>query len=110
MIGCHTALDARIVEQSRQLNDLKENLQIPITSLLNASGVIVPLGDLPDLKLAASGENAEGQQHQFVAKGEQVVAVQYRKIRFHFFLVRTWIKQFWLMRRDGKDMTGLFVT
>ncbi|KAJ5273603.1 hypothetical protein N7478_008728 [Penicillium angulare] len=70
VIGYLTALDARIVEQSRQLNDLKENLQIPITSVLAASGVIVPLGDLPDAKLAVSGENAEGQQQQFVPKGK----------------------------------------
>ncbi|KAJ5560185.1 hypothetical protein N7513_002584 [Penicillium frequentans] len=85
VVGYHTALDARIVEQSQKQNALQGNLQIPITNVLATSGIIVPLGDLPDPKLAGSGGHAEDQRRQFVAKGEQVVAVQYRKIRFNFF-------------------------
>jgi hypothetical protein len=85
VIGYHTALDARIVEKSRGQNILKGSLQVPITSVLATSGVIVPVGDLPGPKLAGSGGHTEDQQRQYVAKGEQVVAVQYRKIRFNFF-------------------------
>ncbi|GFF74333.1 hypothetical protein IFM60648_04166 [Aspergillus lentulus] len=85
VIGYHTALDARIVEQSRKQNVLEGKLQIPITSALAASGVVMPFGDPSDPKLTGSDGHAEDRERQFVAKGEQVLAVQYRKIRFSFF-------------------------
>jgi hypothetical protein len=85
VIGYHTTLDARIVEQSQKQNVLEGKLQVPVTSALAASGVVMPVGDLPDPKLAGSGGQAEDQKRQFVAKGEQVVAVQYRRLRFRFF-------------------------
>jgi hypothetical protein len=85
VVGYHTALDARIVEQSREQKGLDGKLVMPISTALATSGVFVPFGDLADPGLAGSGGRAENRQRQFVAQGEQIIAVQYRRVRFRFF-------------------------
>jgi hypothetical protein len=85
VVGYHTALDARIAEQSREQKGLDGKLVIPLSSVLATPGVVVPFGDLADPGLAAASGRAEDRQQQFVAQGEQIIAVQYRKVRFRFF-------------------------
>ncbi|GIC86119.1 uncharacterized protein Aud_002482 [Aspergillus udagawae] len=84
VVGYHTVLDARIAEQSREQKVVDGSLAMPISSALLASGVVVPFGELADPRLAGSSGRAEDLQRQFVAQGEQIIAVQYRKIRFRF--------------------------
>ncbi|KAJ5404021.1 hypothetical protein N7509_003892 [Penicillium cosmopolitanum] len=84
VVGYHTVLDARIAEQSREQKALDGNLAIPISSALLATGVVAPFGELADPRLAGSSGRAEDLQRQFVAQGEQIFAVQYRKVRFRF--------------------------
>jgi hypothetical protein len=85
VVGYHTVLDARIAEQSREQKLLDGNLAVPVSSALLASGVVVPFGELVDPRLAGSSGQAEDLQRQFVAQGEQIIAVQYRKVRFRIF-------------------------
>jgi hypothetical protein len=82
VVGYHTILNARITEQSREQKLLDGNLVVLISSALAASGVVVPFGHVVDPKLAVSGGHAEGLERHFVAQGEQIIAVQYRKVRF----------------------------
>ncbi|KAJ5807091.1 hypothetical protein N7474_010683 [Penicillium riverlandense] len=84
VIGYHTVLDARIAEQSRGQKLLDGNLAVPVSSMLLASGVVVPFGDLVDPKLSGSSGRVKDLQRHFVAQGEQIIAVQYRKVRFRF--------------------------
>jgi hypothetical protein len=84
VVGYHTILDARIAEQSREQKLLNGSLAVPVSSVLLASGVVVPFGNLADPRLAGSSGRAEDLQRHFVAHGEQIIAVQYRKIRFRF--------------------------
>ncbi|KAJ5555158.1 hypothetical protein N7461_003628 [Penicillium sp. DV-2018c] len=70
---------------SREQKGWDGKLAIPITAALAASGVVVPVGKLVDPTVAGSSGRAEDQQRQFVAQGEQIIAVQYRKVRFRFF-------------------------
>ncbi|KAJ5970777.1 uncharacterized protein N7479_000695 [Penicillium vulpinum] len=84
VVGYHTVLDARIAEQAREQKLLDGNLAIPLSSALAASGVAVPFSELPDPRLAGSNGRAEDLQRHFVAQGEQIIAVQYRKVRFRF--------------------------
>lgn len=85
VVGYHTILDALIAEHSRGQKLLDGNLAIPVSSALLASGVVVPFGGLTDTRLAGSSGQAEDLQRQFVAQGEQIIAVQYRKVQFRFF-------------------------
>ncbi|KAJ9492836.1 hypothetical protein VN97_g390 [Penicillium thymicola] len=84
VVGYHTILDAHIAEQSREQKLLGGTLAIPVSSALLASGVVVPFGELADPRLAGSSGRVEDLQRQFVAQGEQIIAVQYRKVRFRF--------------------------
>ncbi|OGE48711.1 hypothetical protein PENARI_c026G01127 [Penicillium arizonense] len=85
VVGYHTILDARIAEQSREEYLLNGSLAMPIASALSASGVVVPFSGLTDPRLAGSSGQAEDLQRHFVAQGEQIIAVQYRKVQFRFF-------------------------
>jgi hypothetical protein len=84
VVGYHTVLDARVTEQSREEEQFDGKLKIPVSSALAASGVIVPLGTLFDLGLIGTTGRAEDLQRHFLAQGEKIIAVQYRKVRFRF--------------------------
>jgi hypothetical protein len=51
-----------------------------VSTALAASGVI-PFGNVVDPGLAGSHGRVENEQRQFMAQGEQICAVQYRKVR-----------------------------
>lgn len=55
-----------------------------IVECIGASDIVVQCGDLVDHGLTGSGGRAEDQQRQFVAQGEKIIAVQYRKVSFKF--------------------------
>jgi hypothetical protein len=84
VVGCHTALDAPIAEQSQEQKLFNGKPAMPISSVLTASGVVVLLGDLVVPRLAGYCGRAEDRQRLFVAQGEQIIAVQYCKVRFIF--------------------------
>jgi hypothetical protein len=85
VVGYHTILDAHITEQSDEERRFGGKLEVPISTALAATGVVAPLGSLIDPSLANSHARTKEQQRQFVAQGEQIVAVQYRKLRFRLF-------------------------
>jgi len=85
VIGYHTILDARIMEQCGGQSTSGGNLVMPVSAALAATGVVVPFGNLADPGLAGSRGRMEDEQRQFVAQGEQICAVQYRKIRHRWF-------------------------
>ncbi|KJK66041.1 hypothetical protein P875_00021818 [Aspergillus parasiticus SU-1] len=70
VVGYHTVLYARIGMQRSKGKEIGGQLTAPISAGLLASGVAVPLGGL------------------FEAPGEQIVAVQYRKVKFGFLSSR----------------------
>jgi hypothetical protein len=81
----HTVVEAHVAEQSREQKLLDGNLAVPAsTALIMASGVAVPLGDLTNPKLVGTSGRVEDSQRHFVAQGEQIIAVQYRNVRFRF--------------------------
>jgi hypothetical protein len=60
-------------------------LVLPISAAMIVTGVVIPYGDLADPGLAGSRRGMEDEQRQFIARGEQVCAVQYRRIRHRWF-------------------------
>jgi hypothetical protein len=82
-------LNAHVVEGAAEASESSAQLEIPITSSVpTATGVMVPLGDIADRGVAATSLKKQGIQRRFVATGEQICAVQYRKIRFKWFSSR----------------------
>jgi hypothetical protein len=52
VVGYHTVLDAHIAEQSREQKLLGGSLDLPVSSVLLASGVVGPFSDLTDPRVA----------------------------------------------------------
>lgn len=61
------------------------NTVIPVSVALAALGVVVPMGNLADPGLEGSCGQTDDEQRHFIAPGEQVFAVQYRKVRCRWF-------------------------
>jgi uncharacterized protein YkuJ len=60
-------------------------LVMPVSTALAAAGVVIPFGHLADPGLAGSCRHIEDEQRQFIARGEQICAVQYCKVRHGWF-------------------------
>jgi hypothetical protein len=89
VVAYHTLQDARITENIGTQSSVGGNAVIPVSTALAASGVVVPLGNLADPGLEGFHGGAEDEQRKFIALGEQVFAVQYRKVRSRWFASNT---------------------
>lgn len=74
----------RIETQNSEGKGIGSQLTAPLSTALAASGVIVPVTDLLDPSVCGSTRLKEEKKMKFKAPGEQVLAVQYRKVRFRF--------------------------
>jgi hypothetical protein len=84
VVAYHTLLDARIREHSGDQSAAGGSLAIPVSTALSASGVVVPLNAM-DPGFSGIRGRTENEQTQFVAPGEQICAVQYRKVHWKWF-------------------------
>jgi hypothetical protein len=85
VVGYHTLQDARIMEQSKGQTISGGKLVMPISAALTAAGVIVPFGNLADPGFTGSRADMDDEQGHFIAHGEQICAVQYRRVRHKWF-------------------------
>lgn len=84
IVAYHTLLDARIREQSADESTAGGSVAIPLSTALSASGVVVPLNAM-DPGFSGIRGHKENDQSQFFAPGEQICAVQYRKVHCKWF-------------------------
>ncbi|KAI9779880.1 MAG: hypothetical protein M1816_003327 [Peltula sp. TS41687] len=80
IVGFHTVADARIILQSELGREAAGQFALPVGLSLTAIGAIAPLGNIVDPSLAGQHQVIQGEEVQFVATGEQVCALQYRKV------------------------------
>lgn len=88
IIGYQTVLDAAI-----QMNDMLDTetttrLQAPVGAALTAATAIPVLTEVLDSSADMALHKRQKSGQSFVAKGEQIVAIQYRRIHFKFFSSR----------------------
>ena len=105
VVAYHTLVDARILEQLGGQSSAGGNLATPVSTALTASGVVVPF-NVADPGLSGFRGRIEDEQRQFIAPGEQIYAVQYRKVRWRWFASKkvdemTLAKKAWWERYDG---------
>ena len=81
IVGFHTVTNARIIQESCLGAAAEGQVQLPAALPLAAAGVIVPLGNIIDPSVGGHRRVFDGAQSQFLVRGEQVCALQYRKIR-----------------------------
>lgn len=85
VVAYHTLLNARIVEQLQGQSAAGGTLAIPVSTALTASGVVVPFTNAVDPGFGGSLGALQNEQRQFIAPGEQIYAIQYRKVRWRWF-------------------------
>ena len=78
-------LNAQVVEQLGGQSAAGGNLAIPVSTALAASSVVVPFTNVADPGLGGFRGCIKDEQRQFMALGEQIYAVQYRKVRCRWF-------------------------
>ena len=93
VVGYHTVLNAEIYEGGTLCNETAGNIALPVAEALAATGIIVPFGNAVDPTMTVARDHSEEGHQSFTATGEQICAVQYRKLRFK-----------WHSRRDMDDV------
>jgi hypothetical protein len=87
VVGYYTMVDAEIVEGAAKALKASARLDLPVTATLAAVG-IMPLGGIADPGVKSGKSYQQGIERSFVAPGEQICAVQYRKLSFKWFSSR----------------------
>jgi hypothetical protein len=80
IVGITTLFDACLVLSSGAEREVGGQINVPIGLSLAAASVIVPLAGLTDRTVHGKYQNIDNAQAQYIAPGEQVCALQYRKI------------------------------
>ena len=88
IIGYQTVKDAQIEGQNTSSKGSSFALQAPgTTTVATATGIPV-VGDALDPSVGRESHEQRQSKQSFTIPGEQVVAIQYRRIRFRFFSSR----------------------
>jgi hypothetical protein len=85
IVGITTFTDARLVLGSVGERQVEGRIDVPVSLSLAAAGVVVPLAGLIDPTIHGKYQNIDKAKSQYVAPGEQVCGLQYRKIRHNWF-------------------------
>lgn len=80
IIGFHTVTNASISQDSIDGKDASGQINIPASLSLAATGVVAPLGNTIDPGISIHQQGLDRAQSQFMAPGEQVCALEYRKV------------------------------
>lgn len=88
IIGYQIVQDAHVNGQNIHSRESSFTLQAPGTAAVAAATGIPILGDALDPSAGGDSVKRQKSEQSFTLPGEQVVAVQYRRIRFRFFFSR----------------------
>jgi len=86
VVGLVTVTHAEVDRDQSHSKDYKTSAEVPVSSLLS-SGItdIFPNANVLDVGGAVSLGDMSRRSSSFVAPGERVIGVQYRKVHFHLF-------------------------
>jgi hypothetical protein len=85
VVGIKTLTDAHVRQGKSRATEAESVLQVPTTLAAAAGGVVLPLGDFLDIGAGFSRQKQDDEKLGCVAPGEQIFAVQYRKIELARF-------------------------
>ncbi|SCO78512.1 uncharacterized protein FRV6_02725 [Fusarium oxysporum] len=80
IVGFYTAMNASISQTSIVGNSAGGQIQVPVTLSRSAAGVVAPIGNLLDPGVKVNQQGLDGAASQFIAPGELVCALEYRKL------------------------------
>jgi hypothetical protein len=80
IVGFHSVTNAHIIQESHRGTAADGQIQLPAALALAAAGVIVPLGDTLNPSVGGHRQILDETQSQFQILGDQICALQYRKV------------------------------
>jgi len=89
IVGFVTISDARIIQESALDRQAGGQISVPVGLSLSAVCAIAPFGNIVDPSVGGHHQVVEGGRIQFLAPGEQVCALQYRKVCHRWLSSRT---------------------
>lgn len=81
IVGLHSVTNAHIIQEFHHGTAADGQVQLPAALSLAAAGVIVPLGDALDPTVGGHRQILNETHSQFQVLGDQICALQYRKVR-----------------------------
>ncbi len=81
IVGFHSVTNAHIVQESHHDTAADGQMQLPAALAFAAAGAVVPVGDTLDLSVRGHRQVLGETQSQFRVIGDQICALQYRKLR-----------------------------
>jgi hypothetical protein len=81
IVGFHTITNAKISNESIVGNSMSVEMNLPAALSLAAAGIVLPLATPLDPGVGAQRKARDSSRSEFVVPGEQVCALQYRKVR-----------------------------
>ncbi|KJK73790.1 hypothetical protein H634G_10935 [Metarhizium anisopliae BRIP 53293] len=80
IVGFHTITNAKISQESARGKGDHAHIQASLAMSLVAAGVVMPLGEQINPTASLHNQNLNGAQSVFLAAGERVCAIEYRKV------------------------------
>jgi hypothetical protein len=87
MVGIHTVKDAKIVHKYEASFGAKASAQVPTDAIVPTGAADLPSG-ATDIGASAEKWNEATGSSRFIAPGEQIIAIQYRKLKFKWSFSR----------------------
>lgn len=81
VVGIHTVLNASISHESAFWQSANGNAEIPVSLALTAAGFVAPPGLFSEPSVTFQQQGQNGAHIRFVASGEHVCAIEYRRLR-----------------------------
>ncbi|MCJ1240734.1 hypothetical protein MMC14_008738 [Varicellaria rhodocarpa] len=86
VVGLEKFMDARLETNSHNTSSIGGKVTAPGELVLGAAtGVPLPLGEIPDVAVDSQRKKSNKGLSYFFAEGEQVFALRYRKVDFRWF-------------------------
>ncbi|KAB2572501.1 hypothetical protein BFW01_g8976 [Lasiodiplodia theobromae] len=84
--GIKTLIDPSVSLSKSKTRDGSVSVQLPVTfAATTAAGVPIPVSGILDPGVGGNISSKSGEKVSFVAPGEQIFAIQYRKVYFNWF-------------------------
>jgi hypothetical protein len=89
VVGYHTMLDANVVLGATDNSGIGGEAAVPVSLAVTAStGIVLPAAGMLDPKVTLKMQEQRQGKVQFIAPGERVCAIQYRKVVFKWYSSR----------------------
>ncbi len=85
IVGITSLTDVNPVVASAHRQDVGGQINVPVGFSLDAAGVIIPFAGLIDPEVEGANQSFSHTQTRHLASGEQVCALQYRKVSHKWF-------------------------